>query len=133
MYLNRQNNIRIKNHWIQFSLFKLVLTTFILIVITTLLFFYYKSKPIDIKDLPLIKNTECSKSKLEKDDGLIFYNQDKMVYNNITQKINQQNHSKYESMAEDFSYEEILRIVQDIKKGLYISSQYSVIDKKSKR
>jgi len=79
----------------------------------------YAHNPVDIEHIPLIKkDNKCVKRKFEENDGLIFSNQDKIVYNSIEQSDKKVNHSnsKSESVIQDFSHKQIFDIVQDIKK-----------------
>ena len=79
----------------------------------------YAHNPVDIEYIPLIKkDNKCVKRKFEENDGLIFSNQDKIVYNSIKQRDKKTNHFNYksESVIQDFSHKQIFDIVQDIKK-----------------
>ncbi len=81
--------------------------------------YYYSRNPIDIEHIPLIKkNDRCIKRKFEQNDGLIFSNQDKLIYNSIKQKNEKiyDSHSKSENITQDFSHKQIFDIVQDIKR-----------------
>ena len=64
------------------------------------------------------KNDRCIKRKFEQNDGLIFSNQDKLIYNSIKQKNEKiyDSHSKSENITQDFSHKQIFDIVQDIKR-----------------
>ncbi len=79
----------------------------------------YAHNPVDIEHVPLIrKDNQCVKRDFEQNDGLIFSNQDKIVYNSIKQKGKKTDYpnSKSESIIQDFSHKQIFDIVQDIKK-----------------
>lgn len=97
---------------------------FIIACITIFFLIIYKAynyayNPVDIEHIPFIKKDDkCVKRKFEQNDGLIFSNQDKIVYNSIKQKGKKTNHSnsKSESVIQDFSHKQIFDIVQDIKK-----------------
>ncbi|WP_236870022.1 hypothetical protein [Candidatus Bandiella numerosa] len=81
--------------------------------------YYYSRNPIDIEHIPLIKKDDrCIKRKFEQNDGLIFSNQDKLIYNSIKQKNEKiyDSHSKSENITQDFSHKQIFDIVQDIKR-----------------
>jgi hypothetical protein len=77
----------------------------------------YAHNPVDIEHVHLVKkDNKCVKRKFEQNDGLIFSNQDKIVYNSIKQKGKKINYSNSESVIQDFSHKQIFDIVQDIKK-----------------
>lgn len=90
---------------------------------------------VDIAYITLIKNdNKCIKKRFEENDGIIFYNQDKVVYNSIKQKgkeINSAN-SKSQNITQDFSHKQIFEIVQDIKKdSAYVRKNSKFMDHKA--
>ncbi|MFQ3307722.1 MAG: hypothetical protein ACI8ZF_000986 [Candidatus Midichloriaceae bacterium] len=77
----------------------------------------YATEPVNIDAIPLISNEKiCIKAKNDKNDGLIFSNQDKIVYDSL-KKNSTTTKKKKESkkVIEDFSHQQIFDIVKDIK------------------
>jgi hypothetical protein len=111
------SNRKIYKRFIFRALFVMVsISIFCLIIYKA---YNYAHNPADIEHIPLIKkDNKCVKREFEENDGLIFSNQDKIVYNSIKQRDKKTNHSNYksESVIQDFSHKQIFDIVQDIKK-----------------
>ena len=80
----------------------------------------YTIRPVDVKNIPVVQNThQCVKKKFTGNDGLIFSNQDKIVYNEMILKDKNKNkqsiEKKSEEVSQDFSHQQIFDIVKDIK------------------
>ena len=94
---------------------------FILINIGFFIFIIYKAykyalDPVDLQNIPLIKYTNKPvKKKFNKNDGLIFLNQDKVIYNTIMKNSKSEKGKETEKILQDFSHQQIFDIVQDIK------------------
>ena len=93
---------------------------FTLISIGVFILIIYKAykhalDPVDLQNIPLMKSiNKPVKKKFNKNDGLVFFNQDKVVYNDIA--INNKSIKKVpEKISQDFSHQQIFDIVQDIK------------------
>ena len=95
---------------------------FIALAIFTLILYksyYYIFNPINLVDIPLIKNNNiCFKKKFNQNDGFIFSNQDKAIYNSMQQdnQVLNTKEGKFEKIIQDFSHKQIFDIVQDIRK-----------------
>jgi histone acetyltransferase (RNA polymerase elongator complex component) len=75
-------------------------------------------RPVDVVNIPLIKNMHtCIKTKFTGNDGIIFSNQDKIIYNEmiLKDKNKKREEKKPEEVAQDFSHQQILDIVKEIK------------------
>ena len=106
----------------------------LLVIIISLLIFMlviykaynYYVKPIDLKNIPYIKNNKkCDKIKFNENDGIIFSNQDKKVYDSLKQKKRDsyKQNLKSEKVIQDFSHKQIFDIVQEIKKDEFKENQ----------
>ena len=92
------------------------LSIFILVIYKA---YNYSIKSIDLKKIPYIENNRsCDKREFDENDGLIFSNQDKKVYDSLKQKNKNsyKKNSKSEKVTQDFSHKQIFDIVQEIKK-----------------
>ncbi|WP_323733076.1 hypothetical protein [Candidatus Bandiella euplotis] len=64
----------------------------------------------------MIKNTgECVKKRFDGNDGLIFSNQDKIVYNGVISNKKSNGKLESEEIFQDFSHQQIFDIIQDFK------------------
>jgi hypothetical protein len=79
----------------------------------------YALNPVNFHEIPLIKRANKPiKKKFTKNDGLIFLNQDKLIYNSIGSDNKNKPHKKLEhteKVLQDFSHQQIYNIVQGIK------------------
>jgi hypothetical protein len=119
---------------------KLLVTVISLLIFMLVIYkaYNYYVKPIDLKNIPYIKNNKiCDKIKFNENDGIIFSNQDKKVYDSLKQKKRDsyKQNLKSEKVIQDFSHKQIFDIVQEIKKDEFKEDQKSkskpVIEKKN--
>ena len=115
----------LKSFVFKISLVIISIGIFILIIYKA---YKYALDPIDLQNIPLIKSTNQSiKKGVNQNDGLVFSNQDKVVYNDITVS-NKSTKKRPKKISQDFSHQQIFDIVQDIKQG----SQQQVKSKSQK-
>lgn len=110
---------------------KLLIIILSLSVFTLIIYkaYNYSIKPLDLKNIPYIKNRKCDKIKFNENDGIIFSNQDKKVYDSLKQRNSYNQNLKSEKVIQDFSHKQIFDIVQEIKKDELKENQ----NNKSKR
>lgn len=97
-------------------LYKLLLAFICIFVFYFIVYeaYNYVLRPINMNNIPLIKFENCNvKSKPQTDDGITFSNQNKLIYNNLKKKPVKNN--KKEIMKQEYSYEEIFKILDDTK------------------
>ena len=78
----------------------------------------YALDPVNLENIPLVENTNKTvKKKFNRNDGLMFSNQDKVIYNDIATgnkpKKNEKKGSK--KISQDLLHQQIFDIVEDIK------------------
>ena len=106
----------------------LLRTIFTLVSIGIFIFIVYKAykhvlDPVDLQNIPLVKSiNKPVKKSFNKNDGLAFFNQDRIVYDDIT--INDKSMKKApKKILQDFSHQQIFDIVQDIKSSTQKSTK----------
>lgn len=105
-----------------FSLFKYIRTKkaniLIILFIINIIFFgiiilrsyFFQHQAIDFHKLPIItKNYKNYKEKFAENDGLVFENQEKIIYNNLMQKSTHKNDSQTEKIRKQIPAHEILK------------------------
>ena len=106
-----------KFDWAKIINIKRKKTFFLIFIILNLIFFsililnsyYFKNQSIDFQNLPLLrKNYTNYKAKFAENDGLIFENQEKIIYNNLMQKNSHKNNSSTEKVRKQISHQDIM-------------------------
>jgi len=91
--------------------------TLIFLILVSYRSYNYANNTIDYQTIPYLKKTDiCYIMKSNENDGLVFLNQDKKIYENFSgsKRYREQKKRKPEIIIEGFSHEEIIDIVKNI-------------------